>query len=756
MSLSWVTEDGFVETHHSDRVYLHFVDRATTISPIAAFDFMTVAMTHDSGSAVMRMGLVSANYFDTLGVPLVKGRSFTSEEARGASGLAVVVTQQLWQNSLQGAEDIIGRPLILNRRPATVVGVADPAFRGAVLGAHVDLWIPVGAAFRRSAAGFPRPLNPDESVSVTMIGRLAPGRSVAEAHAELTTLWDQLQSELELTDKFRVRLTPYSGIAAGNSLTAIYGDRMIAIFSIVTLLTIVIVCANVANLLIARAVARQRELALRQSLGASRLRIVRSLLAEGLVLSLVACTAACLFAWWVSKAASVGLLDDVESAGPVVLPDLTPDWTVITYALSLAVLCTIAFTVAPALRVWREQLLPFLKVGEQGMVQARSKLSRALVVLQLAFSVLLLATAGLAQRSLSLERTFDPGIAKRNILLTSLNMAAAADGPEPTRALLDAIQSRLARLPGIDGVAHVPEVLRGWVDFQVRRDRSSLRVRATDNHVMRGYFTAINVPFIAGVDFDGRPRTAIVTESLAGALWPGEPAVGKTLIAGPSWRASGEGLETEVIGVVRDAYFNGQGRETPPRFIFFEVDAGAFSSAATFYIRHQGSADIVASTVSRALRDVNSAVAIADMRSLETDIARRIAPVRMVTSLLTMFAGASLLIAAIGQYAVVLFDGRRRVREFGLRLALGASTAQVIRSVLAQNVGTTMSGLVIGFLLSVGVGAILARFLYGVTATDPLTYVGVFLVLSVTSLVACYLPARRAARVDPMIALRTE
>jgi predicted permease len=756
INLSWIAEDGFVETHNSERAYLYFVERAATLRPLAAFDFMTVAMTHGNGSAVVGMGLVSANYFETLGVPLVKGRSFTSEEARGISEPAVVIGHQLWQNAFLGADDIIGRPVTLNRRLATVVGVADPAFRGAVLGVQTDLWVPLGSGFRRRQGDPPQLLNPDGDVSVAMVGRLAPGRSTAEAHAELTTLSEQLQTDARPREQFRVRLTPHSGLAGGNSLTALYGNRMLAIFSVVTLLTIAIVCANVANLLIARAAARQREIALRQSLGASRLRIARALLAEGLVLSLVAWAAACLLAWWVSKATTVGLLDDVEQAGPVALPDLTPDWTVIGYALALAVLCTLAFTVAPALRTWREQLLPFLKVGEQGVVHARSKLSRALVVLQLAFSVLLLTTAGLAQRSLSISQVSDLGFPTRRILLAGVNTAGASDGPETTQALLDAIQSRLARLPGIEGAAYVPGGPIRGANFPVRRDRSSARVLATDHAVMPGYFDAIDVPLVSGTDFDGRPRTAIVTESLAGALWSGEPAVGKTLIAGPSWRETGEGVAVEVIGVVRDAYFAGQASETPPRYIFFQVDPGGLSAAATFYIRHQGSPDIVTPAVSRALREVNPAVAISDMRSFETDIARRTAPVRMITSLLTVFAAVSLLIAAIGQYAVVLFDGRRRVREFGLRLALGASTSQVIRSVLAQNVGTTMSGLAIGFLLSVGVGAILARFLYGVTATDPLTYVGVCLVLSVASLVACYLPARRAARVDPMIALRTE
>ena len=331
----------------------------------------------------------------------------------------MVLAYHVWQNSFAGADTIVGRSLLLNGVPATIVGVAEPAFRGALFAELADLWVPLSEDTRKRL----QPNRP--SVDVAMIGQRRDGASIAEANAELATLWAQLQrAHPELNQKIRIRLVAYSATAGGNSIVATRGNRMLAIFSAVTLLTLVIVCANVTNLLIARAAARQRELAVRQSLGASRARVVRGLLAEGLVLSIVAWMAACLFAWWVSRAVVPFLVPDVP--GPVPMPDLTPDWTVVGYALGLALLCTIAVTIGPALRTGRQQLLPFLKVGEQGILQGRSRLTHGLVVLQLAFSVVLLTSAGLAQRSLSLQDSLDVGFDPHGILLATVNTQAGA------------------------------------------------------------------------------------------------------------------------------------------------------------------------------------------------------------------------------------------------------------------------------------------------------------------------------------------
>ena len=752
-TVSWVAENGDIETNLPYPVYAHFLEHSTAFHPIAAFDFARLTLTLDSGSYALRAGIVSPNYFDTLGVRLVKGRGFVADEAKpGPSALVVVLAHHVWQNNFAGADDIVGRPITVNGQPATVVGVADPNFRGALLFELADLWIPLTGEARDG-------LQLTRGTAVAMIGQRSDGVSLSEAQAQLSILWTQLQqARPELKHRYKVRLVPYSATAGGNSIVSTRGNRMLAVFSAVTFLTIVIVCANVTNLLIARAVVRQREMAVRESLGASRGRIVRSLLAEGLVLSTVAWIAACLFAWWVSKGVVPFLVSHPETAAPVMTPDLAPDWTVVGYALGLALLCTIAVVAGPALRTRHQHLLPFLKVGEQGVVQGRSRLTHGLVVLQLAFSVLLLTSAGLARRSLSLHDSLDVGFDTRNIMVATVQTTAGATAPESNARLLEKLHDQLARLPGVEHVTYVPgRRLSSWVDFPVRREQSEESVLAVDNAVAPGYFATFGVPLVAGRDFirAGRSssRSAIVTRQLADTLWPHESAVGKVLLTGPTDRPT----RAEVIGVVENAYFSGRGTEGPPRYVFFSsAERPPSPGEATFYIRHHVGLEAMAPAVARALREADGRVPIANLRSLETEISSEVAPFWILATLLTLFAGGSLFIAAIGQYAVVAFDSRRRTREFGLRIALGASSRQLVTSVMAESFRLTAIGIVTGFALSVGAGTLLARVLFGITPTDPPTYVGVFVLLATASLVACYLPARRAARTDPLVALRTE
>ena len=750
-TVSWVAENGEIETHADDQVYSHFLQHSATFQPIAAVDFARLTLALDSGSYAVRAGIVSPNYFETLGVRLVKGRSFFADEAApGTSGLVVVLAYHVWQNSYGGAENIVGRAVSLNGEPATVVGVAEAGFQGAFFAELADLWVPLAGDVRDR-------LRLNRGKAVAMIGQRTAGASLSEAQAQLATLWTQLQhAHPELNQHFKVRLIPYSATAGGNSLVATRGNRMLAVFSAVTFLTIVIVCANVTNLLIARAVVRQREMAVRQSLGASRVRILRSLLAEGLVLSVVAWVAACLFAWWVSRAVVPFLVPDTP--GPVAIPDLSPDWTVVGYALVLALLCTIAVTAGPALRTRSQQLLPFLKVGEQKVVQGRSRLTHGLVVLQLAFSILLLTSAGLARRSLSLQDSVEVGFDTRDILLATVNTVAGATAPDTNATLLETLRERLEKLPGVEHVAYVQgRRLSNWVDFPVRNEQSDESVLVAQNPVVPGFFETLGVPFVSGRDFSvarqTARRSAIVTRQLAATLWPGESAVGKVLLAG----RAGQSDRVEIVGVVEDAYFGGRGSEGPPRYVFFpSAERPALPGEATFYVRHRGGLDVMAPAVARALREADRRIPIASLRSLDSMVASEAAPFRILSTLLTLFAAGSLIIAAIGQYAVVAFDGRRRTREFGLRIALGASSRQLVRSVMVESFRLTAIGIAAGFALSVGAGTVLARVLFGVTPTDPPTYLGVFVLLAVASLVACCLPARRAARTDPLVALRTE
>jgi predicted permease len=385
-------------------------------------------------------------------------------------------------------------------------------------------------------------------------------------------------------------------------------------------------------------------------------------------------------------------------------------------------------------------------------------LSRALVVLQLAFSVLLLTSAGLAYRSVSFEDAFNLGFDSGNILLATVNTAGSAHDPAGDDTLLETLRARLQRLPGVQNVSYVRGVrTSSWLNFPVRAERSVEPVLAAQNFVGAGYFETVRVTFPGGHDFDAlntsAHRAAIITQDLAETLWPGEAAVGKILIAGAPARS----LRAEVVGVVRNAYFGGRGAAIHPRYVFFSNhEQPGPPGETTFLVRHTAPEETVTRGVAKALREADPRVAIASLRSLDDHLAGEIAPLWMLARLLLFFAGASLLIAGIGHYAVVSFEGRRRTREFGLRIALGASPEQLIASVLSEGFRWTAAGLAIGFALSVGVAILLARVLFGVTPTDPPTYVSVFALLSGASLAACYLPARRAARTDPVIALRTE
>ncbi|MBI1872875.1 MAG: ABC transporter permease [Acidobacteria bacterium] len=765
VTLKWVADDGRIETGTSYANYRDFVDQATTLRSLTGFDHDRFTLTHEDGSHAVWGALVTASHLATLGVPIIKGRSFSEDESRlAASGLEAVISHRAWQDFFQGGENVVGQPIVLSGHPATVVGVAAPPFRGAVLGAPpADVWLAL-VSFSR-VGGRSNSLQDRSTFAVSMIGRLMPGTSLVQARAELTGIWTRLQKSYpEVPRTFTVTVVPYSGVAGGNSLVATRGDAFLGIFSIVTLLTLIIVCANVANLLVGRAVIRQREIALRRALGASRVRIVRILLAEGLAISAVSWVAACLFAWWVARAAAGVIAPGSDGQG--VPLDFTPDWTVAGYAMALAVVAMIAFSVAPAVRAWRQDLLPWLKAGEQGAVRGRSRLSNGLVVVQLAFSVLLLTSAGLAYRSLFLVGTIDLGFQTRNLLLVTVNTAGSAISPDANAALLDRVRERLRGVPGVGRVtyARLPPRESGWSSTSVRSTASVDPVSAQRNYVGLDYFQVLGVSPVAGREFIDRQspraiRSAIINKELAEALWPGRPAVGRTLWVGrgrDAENADATSQEFEVVGVTPNGYFSGFRRDRR-NFLFLSAqEEPAPPGETTFYVRFSGALDAIAPAIARGLRDADARTPIVYLRTMDTQLDNMIWPVRVLTMFLVLFAGGSLLLAGIGQYAVVSFDMRRRVREFGLRIALGASSGQLLTSVVREGLGLTAAGLAIGFALSLATGRGLGGFLYGITPTDSLTYVAVFALLSGASLLACILPAARAARINPIAALRHE
>jgi predicted permease len=529
----------------------------------------------------------------------------------------------------------------------------------------------------------------------------------------------------------------------------------LALFSIVTLLTVFIVSANVANLMLTRSMARQRETALRQSLGASRMRIVRLLLAEGVSISLVAWGAA-----WVMTMWAVRMIPQLLPPTPLSESGLNmaPDWRVVSYAMLLAAIGTVAFTLAPALRVWKQDPLPWLKAGEQSVAPGRSRLSSVLVILQLAFSVVLLTGAGLASRSAAMMHV-DVGFDSRNLLIVRVSTAGSARSREAHLSLTEQVRERFTRLPGVQSASYSEFPARG----PARTLGSAPPAIATVYPVGPDYLKVFGLRLIAGRglrsdDYAGAATVAVVNQNLADALWPGQAAVGQTMQFGP------ERQRIEIVGVVANAFvagFNPERPEAKPNYAFVSTPRNALVSAAgggemTLYVRHGGNLETVAGAIGPTLRNLDRRIPIVYMRTMDEQLDSLALSATMIARLLAIFSLVSLLIAAIGQYAVVAFNMRRRVREFGVRIALGASASQVLGGVLREGLWLTFIGLVCGLALSVAVAVAARSVLFNVTPTDPQTYAGVFAILSVVSLFACGLPARGASRVDPVRALRQE
>jgi predicted permease len=753
VTLGWVA-DG---EEHPGTSYLNYVDVAAasqTVRPLLAFQFARFILTTRDGSYALQGATVSANYFQTLAIRPERGRTFTEHDDRLEGGLVAVISERLWREHFSASPDIVGQTTIVNGHVATIVGVVASPFHGPVFGEGSDLWMPLLAY--AVIEGRQATLTDRLSPFLIAIGRLSPGTRWSEAQAELATIAQQLPRPPG--DKARTRtieLFPYSGTAAGDSLVAQRGPWFLAMFSIITILTLVIVCANVANLMLARAVVRAREMAVRQSLGASRTRIVRIFVIEGLVIAVAAGIAAAVFAFWTTRTIPQ-LIPPLDGTPARISFDFTPDWSVLGYAMLLALLGMVFFSAAPAVRTCRSDLQPLLKAAEPGVVQGRSLVSNGLVVLQLAFSVLLLTAAGLAYRSLGMLTADDLGFDRHNLLLVRVNTKAVASTDQASVRVVDAMIERLRTVPGISAVSYAHRPLQSyWRSERVptlERDRPLVIER---NEVGPGYLRAMGVTPLVGHDVgDGQSQSSIavvINQHVADVLWPEQSPIGRL------FRLGSQSKPLTVIGVAPNGFYNGYRRDRDANFVLMSAgDAPPPADEITLYVRYAGELDTTVPAVSRTLRTVDARVPIVYIRSVEDQLESLTWPIHAFAILLASFAIGSLVIAAIGQYAAMAFTMRRRIHDFAIRLALGASSRDIIVGVVREGLVLTAIGLTFGGVLSVVAASGLRSMLFGVTPTDARTYFGVIVLLAVASLTACYVPAHRAARLDPMQALREE
>jgi putative ABC transport system permease protein len=737
--------------------YLEFAAQSETVRPLLGYGFERFTVGLEGGAYALRGALITANYFETLGIRPFLGRVFTeSEYGADAEGLAALISERLWRSELNAVQGVVGLPIVLNGHPATVVGVLPPAFQGATIGESADLWVPLAsyARIRQRTEG----LDDWSNRAVVPIGKLAPHVSFDQAQAEIRVIAERLEREdPKVFDGNTVELTTYSMLGTGSPIHQL-APRFMAVFSVVTGLTLMIVCANVANLMLARSIARRREIGIRLALGASRGRIFRLLSFEGLGLALAAWVFACLLAAGLAR--GLAALIPPDRQGALITPDFDPDWQVALYAMAMAVLAGFLFSVVPAVRAWRLDVLSALKAGQHNVIQGRSRMATGLVLVQLAFSVLLLTSAGLAYRSLrAIDRT-EPGFQKKDVLLVTVNTTGVTPTSDSNGVLLERLRDRLQSVPGVAVVSYAAGVPgSSWAPEELRTDAAAEPVPAQRNDVGPGYFDVLGVAPLSGRTLldAGRKGTnvqAVLTQSLAEALWPGHSPVGWMVALKSDQRA-------EVVGVVPNGFFSGFERDPRPHHVFVSMrqtapDPGEF----TFHIKSaaeaMGRLESMGPAVRVALRDVDARIPVVYMRTMETQLRSVTWLVRVVTILLTVFAAGALVIAALGQYSVMEFTMRRRTRDVGVRMALGATSRRIIHSVVREGLLLTAFGLLFGFALSVIAGSAFRALLVGVTPTDAMTYLGVLMTLGAVSMLACYVPARRATGISLVQALRED
>lgn len=704
-----------------------------------------------TGDAVERVAglLVSANYFEILGTRPAVGRFFSPEEERssGASPVAVI-SHSFWQRRFGEDPAAVGSTIHVNGTAVTVVGVAPPGFLGTFVGFRFDIWLPFSLASVARPSMDPASRGSDH---VELIGRLAPGVNLAQARAELEVAARRLEEAFPAVNRgLRIEARQHTGFdeSVRRPVLALAGALLA-----IALLVLLIACFNVANMLLTRSVARAKEASIRHALGAGRLRLLGSMLTESLILGLLGGSLGLILSVWAART-----LEGFWPTLPVPLAlDLGPDWRVVLFGLLVSGLTALAAGALPAARSARPDAVAGLKVAgpDPG---GRSRLRHAFVVAQVAGSAVLLVCAGLFVRTLAAAARLDYGFAIEPIRVAPvLDPSMLGLDMGEARRLYGAITLRVAAVPGVAAASTtsaIPLVGASSMSIVVpgaEPDPGGEAIQVDFAVVTPGYFETLGTSLLEGRDFgdadrlDG-PRVAIVNESMARRLWPGREALGRRLEQG--------GEPVEVVGVAPDSRQRALERGIRPTL--YLPFAQAPRPRMNLLVRVAGAEATLAGPIRRALSEVHPDLALLRLQPLRDLLGLRLLGQRLAASVGGTLGLLGLALAVLGLYGVVAFSVSRRTRELGIRMALGAARGRVLGLVVGEGLWLALVGLAIGLPLAIVVARLLRSLLFGVAPTDPLTFGGVALLLIGCALLGSYLPARRAARVDPMVALRFE
>ena len=734
-------------------------EHAEAFSSVGAFAGPAqLDLTGNGTASITRAEIVSGDYFQTLGVQAASGRTIEPSDERPGAEAVAVLSYAYWQGAFGGAQSALGKSIKLNGVPFTIVGVADAGFTRLTPGHTQDMWLPLSQLVPLRLR-WGRGTQDERNWWLTIVGRLKPGISQEHAQSNVSLLFRNeiiQEKQLKAEDSPEVTLTP-----AQKALSGIRSELEQPLFILMVAVGIVLLisCANVAGLLLSRAAAREKEIAVRLALGAGRGRVIRQLLTESVLLSFAGAALGVLLAYWGASALAAFASANRYSNFQI---NADPDVRVLALTVGVAALTGILFGLAPAFRGARVNVAPTLKENAGSMSgtsfggKRRFGLGSGLVVAQVALSLIVLAGAGLVVRSLANLKAIDPGFDTQNVLQFGVNptLTGYYKG-EQVEPLYRELQSRLSSLPGVTSVSYSSDTLLDgglWtedVKIEGRIDKSTVETQMLA--VGPEFFSTMRIPVMTGrtlthEDSQSKREIAVVNRAFVKKFLDNRAPLGLHF-GGEDPKSA----QYEIVGVVGDTKYAGLRDEIAPT-AFIPLKEGD----AHFALKTAINPQTLLPGVRKVVSDLDNNLPLFDVRTQTERIERLLFNERLLARLATLFGLLALVLACIGLYGLLSYEVARRTREIGIRAALGAQNRDVLRLVGRQGLVLVALGIVFGIVAAMGVTRSLGSLLYGVQPSDPITFFGVCALLTVVGLAACYIPARRAARVDPMVALRYE
>jgi len=699
------------------------------------------------------LAMTSANFFSVFGAQPERGRFFVPADEQAGHAPIVVVSHELWQRRYGGDASLVGKPITLDGVSYTVVGIAPAGFQ---YPDKSDVWIP---PFRLAPTLNER-MDPTQVRGFGMLAAVAllkPGVTLTRAKSEMETITARLRQQYPDTNNRRFSRV----VSLHTHLVGETGPMLLMLFGAVTFV-LLIACANVANLLLASAATRQKEMAIRTALGASRLRVMRQLLTESMMLALTGGVLGLLLALW-----GVALITKLLPQDFPRLDEINPDWRVLAFTLAASVLTGIFFGLAPALQISKTDVQETLKESGRGASSSRrhNRLRNLLIVGEVALSVVLLVGAGLLFRSFLQLQAVNTGFTSQQVLTLQLSPAGSNYRRDADyMAFYSQTMQRISAIPGVAAVGAIntlPLEKGPTAGFRIEgRPPLTIDKWPGGNYrtVSTDYFRAMNIPIVQGRTFNERdtetaPLVIIINQALANRDFPNDNPVGKRINLGNT-DPKGQPVWWEIVGVAANVRSLELREEAMPEF-YLSALQDTFRNMFVV-VRTSVEPTSVAASVRRAAAEVDKSAAVSDVKTMEHIVNEAVTEPRFNLFLLGLFSAIALLLSAAGIYGVTAYSVTQRTHEFGIRMALGAQVGDVLTMIIRQGMLLISAGIAIGLLASFALTRLLRTMLFGVSVTDPLTFVAITLLLTVVALLACYIPARRATKVDPLVALRYE